>query len=824
MRPRRSQKPGHHGKGGSGSGWKRRLTKTKVVLLAMAAVLAGCTLFAFFHTVDSLHHKRTSEGDFMSNQVQLVGEGSQEGVPSLSSGNQPSSEMSKKRRRRRRGGEGHFEKDCYKDVFKFRSPISSSSADLSSSSNLSGKRESRQSSLLRPTHDAWITHGDSRYANAANLEVDASNHTVVYAAWQASDTHEGAKDQFIQLAVSTNRGMKWRFLPSKVNHNKRNTRGFLPVWSPVLHSRQNGELLLFYAQSRHNCRVKGRTDWYTPGGDIYVVKSNDGGQTLGPPVVVRRMASKPLTLTGSLVTLREGKRETWVLPVNEEGSQSTCISTKEGKGHTVPGILYSTDQGRSWNFTLVLDPEGDRKRRSSVRVEPGKEAVVDLRIGSNLRDGSLVSTDHAGKGQMLQFYRSSKSKIFTGKLSNFGKQWDQPKETDLPNPDSKLSAFRLRDGIIVTAFNNATRKGRLSNLYLAGCFDQEGLDWGYIARIENSPRTVFSNPTMAQVDLESKRPGPLLVAYSVAERVFGHMHSGVIQSRGIKVASLNLNSPRMYVRRGKQAVSYRANKLNFDLGGGDDGDRHSHLNPPCLSLYHPSLFAIFKSPLTDQAEIRATVGMQLKISPKQKQVKGQEMYSGLGTEDFGEIFFNAKSNITTKLLTLKACDESRCRESRLEKDSISLVTISGVYASSTVVDEYSSPVLAYLKIDMLDGDGEAKAVTVHVDAEKKGEWLQLLQEFRFLVKRWKDFGDDDEDDGSEQNAYRLELYFGEERVTDFEWKGKQPSYITFGCSKSLQGMCSPSGRGLCGKSISTKLQWHLKDIRIETQRNRCIFR
>ena len=91
-----------------------------------------------------------------------------------------------------------------------------------------------------------------------------------------------------------------------------------------------------------------------------------------------------------------------------------------------------------------------------------------------------------------------------------------------------------------------------------------------------------------------------------------------------------------------------------------------------VTLYHPSLFALFRSPLTDQAEIRASVAMQLKIAPKQKQVKGQHLYSGLGTEDFGDLYFNTNSNITSRLMTLKVCD-TNCRDTKLERDSTSLV-------------------------------------------------------------------------------------------------------------------------------------------------------
>ena len=77
----------------------------------------------------------------------------------------------------------------------------------------------------------------------------------------------------------------------------------------MLHSRRNGELLLFYSQSRPKCRVKGRSDWYTPGGDVYFITSKDNGVTFGDPKVAMTMRKAPLALTSNLVTLKEGKRD-----------------------------------------------------------------------------------------------------------------------------------------------------------------------------------------------------------------------------------------------------------------------------------------------------------------------------------------------------------------------------------------------------------------------------------------------------------------------------------------------------------------------------------
>ena len=415
----------------------------------------------------------------------------------------------------------------------------------------------------------------------------------------------------------------------------------------------------------------------------------------------------------------------------------------------------------------------------------------------------------------------------------------------MPNPDTKVTTYGMRDGTLVAAFNNATRRGHQSNLMLATSFDPEGKDWSAVASIEESAKTIYSSPSIAQIGggseaAKAHRSGPLLVAFSVAETVFGHFRSGVPQYNGIKVASVDLGVPRMHVRRGKQGVSFRNARLSLDLSpeeaedkrdrGGRSGSRE--LSAPCLHFYHPSLFALFKGSLTDVADLRAQIGMQLKVAPKTRQVKGKAMYSGLGGNDGAEVYFNAKSNITHRLVALKACDARYCTEKTFEKESTNLVVVSGIFASNADSDEYESPVLAGFKIVMADGGGKTKTITVDVDADKKGDWYQVEEELRFLIKRQRKVdaeemvgggaGDDASGRrGGAHYAYKLELFFGEDRITDFEWTGKLPSYVTFGCSRSLQGACTPRGAGLCRRNLSTKFLWHVQDIALNTNKNQC---
>ena len=65
--------------------------------------------------------------------------------------------------------------------------------------------------LLRPSHESWISNGDTRYENS-NLEADATNGMCVRCP-ECSDTR-GRGDQFVQLAVSHNQGGGGRTCPS----------------------------------------------------------------------------------------------------------------------------------------------------------------------------------------------------------------------------------------------------------------------------------------------------------------------------------------------------------------------------------------------------------------------------------------------------------------------------------------------------------------------------------------------------------------------------------------------------------------------------------
>lgn len=856
MRPKRggSLRHGHHRGVGVGGSHRRRRARTLPLLAAL--VLTVFTVFTYVH-FDRAGGLGDAE-DLVVQEVRAVedqvmklfqsgekgrgssrGEGSGHVEAALVSttkdkGNGPRPGRREKKRRRRRSGGGKswddFGRECFRDVFKFRNPLTSNTLDSDRADSDHGGRSHAHgdANLLRPSHESWISHGDTRYASNSNLEADATNGTVVYAAWQCSDTHEGAKDQFVQLAVSHNQGRRWKNLPVRLNYNRRNKAGFLPVWSPVLHSRRNGELYVFYAQSRHNCRLRGRTDWFTAGGDVYYVKSRDGGQTLDPsgPQLAFKFQDAPLVLTGNLVVARRGKQEVWALPCNQEVTQSTCLRPGEAaRAYSGPGVLVSRDQGKTWNFTVSLRRDFEANTAAG-RPRVRQANTTQAKAGFGIRDGALVSADQSGSSQMLQLFRSARGRVYAGKSSDYGGHWKEPEVADLPNPNAKIAALRQRDGLLVAAFNNATRRGRQGNLYVAACFDLDGTSWDNVARLEKAPRTTFSQPAMAQVmDQDNRRPGATLVAYSVSERVFGHLHSGVMQSRGIKVASVNLATPRLHVMRGKEGVTFRGGRVVLDPSGP---------NYPCLSLHHPSLRAVFKSPLTDRAEVRATVGIQLKVSPKQAKQRGQDLYSGLGGDDYGEIFFNADSNITSRLVSLRACkNEQSCRDSKLQRDSFALATIYGVFSTRAVVDEFSSPILVSLRILLSDGEGKQRAVNVHVDAEKSNGWLRAMQEFRFLILR-RELEEEEEaeeprgiaegeGEGAAGNApthaYRLEVLFGEHRVTDFEWTGKMPSHLTFGCGRAA---CSPEKKGLCGASITARTQWNFKDIRLDTQLNKCL--
>lgn len=411
----------------------------------------------------------------------------------------------------------------------------------------------------------WITRGVTKYSHMVTLAVDGSDDAgrTVYAAWQASDKHEGASDQHIRLARSRDGGVKW-------------SRSWIvatgeeyPIWGPVLHS-DGPKLWLFYSASTHNCTVPNRDDWRSPGGDIMAITSEDGAKTWSVPRTLLRArevnedarprghAPAPLVTANSIAaTESNGGDSTWLLPFWSE-SRRQC-----GGGNGDPmdeaHALISRDRGETWR----MSGEGVAAPLTSNATWLIENTIAPLQGGARL----------------AQLFRTKAGFIYASWSRDDGDSWSEAEALgELPNPDSKVHALRLpgASSDVVVAYNHNSVAGRRTPLYLArGSGARHGHWQTPVAVLEDDRYTDFSYPTsvarlyeMASASSGDSRAASLpglvevLTAYTVAPSD-GHVPTSY---RGLRVASTVLGAPLIRAIRGKVAV--RNGLLRIPLGTG----------------------------------------------------------------------------------------------------------------------------------------------------------------------------------------------------------------------------------------------------------------
>ncbi|KAF5011557.1 hypothetical protein FDECE_2322 [Fusarium decemcellulare] len=174
-------------------------------------------------------------------------------------------------------------------------------------------------------------------------------------------------------------------------------------------------------------------------GDLWLLHtSQDAGNQDGAYIIVRKSSDQGLTWseasrllkdkTGTftrqpIVVLDDG---TWALPV------FYCRTTP---GHRwignddISGVFYSKDNGETWTEKQFPDSSG----------------AVHMNIIPPASKGS----------PWVSFYRSRWADNVYRSTSPNGLDWEQPKATNLPNPNSGICVARLRSGKIALVFNRS---------------------------------------------------------------------------------------------------------------------------------------------------------------------------------------------------------------------------------------------------------------------------------------------------------------------------------------------------------------------------------
>lgn len=128
-------------------------------------------------------------------------------------------------------------------------------------------------------------------------------------------------------------------------------------------------------------------------------------------------------------------------------------------------------------------------------------------------------------GLLLQLFRTTIGKVYRSLSHDGGIHWTAPEATSLPNPNSKVHALVLSNGLLAVCYNAHTHRdikdGVRSFLSVAISVDR-GQTWDIVAELETAQkpegtdyRPMFHYPTMYQ------RGCTLFIVYTVSFNVAG---------------------------------------------------------------------------------------------------------------------------------------------------------------------------------------------------------------------------------------------------------------------------------------------------------------
>lgn len=266
----------------------------------------------------------------------------------------------------------------------------------------------------------------------------AETENGLVAAWFGG-TEEGALDVSIWL-TRQERGI-WSQPVEVANGYEAEERRRFPCWNPVLFSRANGDLLLFYRVGPSPSR------WWS-----YVRLSKDGGHTWER---IRRLPS------GYLGPIKNP-------PIELPNGILLCGSSTENAGWRVH-LEWTEDPFRTWFKSKPLN---------DAFVLPAIQPAVLQHDPTHF--------------QIL--CRTKRGRIAEAWSTDGGYTWSELKRIELPNPNSGLHAIRLQDGRVLLAYNHTERGRHRLNLATS----PDGRRWNAAAELENDPGHEYSYPTLLQ--------------------------------------------------------------------------------------------------------------------------------------------------------------------------------------------------------------------------------------------------------------------------------------------------------------------------------------
>lgn len=252
----------------------------------------------------------------------------------------------------------------------------------------------------------------------------------------------GTKERYpdVNIWVSRNDGRGWSAPVEEANGIQDKDGIRYPCWNPVLFSRHNGDLVLFYKVG------PSPSAWWG-----MVKTSSNNGKTW----------SAPKRLPSGIVGPVRNK------PIELEDGTLLCGASAEDRGWSVH-IERTKNPLKGWSSTPTL--------------------------GSALDYGAIQPTllPYAdGKIQIL--CRTKQGRIVESWSQDKGQTWTRLVPTGLPNPNSAIDAVALRDGSVLLVYNHSTNSRETMNVAVS----QDGKNWEAALVLENGGGE-YSYPAVIQ--------------------------------------------------------------------------------------------------------------------------------------------------------------------------------------------------------------------------------------------------------------------------------------------------------------------------------------
>ena len=340
---------------------------------------------------------------------------------------------------------------------------------------------------------SWIFQTNAKrlgYVHMASIH-PIKNGKILLAAWQGAHKVEGTDDQSLFVSKSADGGETWtkaRVVPGRKfgvrwaptffsgggsgsdrdnnnnNNERQNTYLFYAesekCWhcessecEDIVRKRKNGseeeDVSVYWDESREGIVSKAKKaasvgPWWRPGGNIKRVSIrinddedddgdiNDDPWTFGEEETILSEDTIPKVIGNPPLKVNDGI----LLPFWREHPRADA-RCQPRKAPDYASVLHSVDDGHSFHET-------------DAKIEHAKNKMKDGKPDW-LIEGSIVGP--LRDGRLAQFFRTSRGAIYVSHSADNGESWDVPHATPLQNPNSKVSAVLLPNGVIVVCHN-----------------------------------------------------------------------------------------------------------------------------------------------------------------------------------------------------------------------------------------------------------------------------------------------------------------------------------------------------------------------------------